>query len=215
MCCKQYTTTRKPPKQHFWNLMSSAWKIEPNLQYIQYVSHKINTRYIWQIETFVKCLFHWIVCILKLNLTQPLCQCILALSQTQHAIMSVWVTAREGNKHNCALSGALNTRGFKVMESAVRVLVTTLAFSTQPHTSRALSAHYPPICMYTHTHYTFHDGGSILIVLYRELMRTFFKSITFTWETVHICVCVYICSRAHSYTSVCLLPVPDILTGGE
>ena len=137
----------------------------------------------------------------------PFCQEIVALSRTQHAIMSEWVTAREANKHNCALSGALNTAGFKVIESVVRVLVTTLAFSTQPRTSRGLSAHYPHICIHRHAHAHTHTrtpsstGGSILIALYRELMRTFFKYITFTWKTVyvsmwpsvHMCMCMRVC----------------------
>ena len=65
--------------------------------------------------------------------------------------MSVWVTARGAYTHNCALSGALDTRGFKVMESVVRVLVTTLAFST----SLTLREHYqliiPHTSMHTHT----------------------------------------------------------------
>lgn len=40
------------------------------------------------------------------------------------------MTARDDNKHNCALYGAFSTMGVKVMESVVRVLVTTLAVRT-------------------------------------------------------------------------------------
>lgn len=113
-----------------------------------------------------------LVCIFALafKFTQPSCHCVLALSQTRHAIISVGVTASEAKKHNCVLSGALHTRGFKVMKNVVRVLVTTLAFSTQPHTSRALSAHYPYMHVHTgtHTYTSTHTMSSTMEVEYAD-----------------------------------------------
>lgn len=112
------------------------------------------------------------------------------------AITGRWVTARDFNKYNCAPSYVFSSRRVKVMESVVRVFETTLAFNTQVHTLRSLPAHYLHVCMYTHsctqtpTLSTFHRAGSVLIGLCKEVMRTFFKSITFTWETLSICVCV-------------------------
>lgn len=98
------------------------------------------------------------------------------------------------------------------MESVVKVLVTTLAFSTQAHTSRALSPHYPHRCKcttmhkyaHTHTHANivhFPQLRHILIVLYKEVMRTFLKSITFNWEAMHLYVCLLV--RLYMCKSVC------------